>query len=63
VIKRPLALADMEMMFRCHVRHGPRAEPKHLTPVGPMDAKDAALLETPKIKAMLSDSAEGEGTV
>jgi hypothetical protein len=63
VIKRPFALADMEMMFRRHVRHGPRAEPKHLTPVGPMDAKDAALLETPKIKAMLSDNGEGERTV
>jgi hypothetical protein len=63
VIKRPFALGDMEMMFRRHVRHGPRAEPKHLTRVGPMDAKDAALLETPKIKTMLSDSAEGERTV
>jgi FAD/FMN-containing dehydrogenase len=60
MIKRPFALGDMETMFRRHVRHGPRVNPQHLTPVGPMDAKDAALLETPKIKAMLSDSSAGE---
>jgi hypothetical protein len=36
--------------------------PWHLTPVGPLDAKDAALLQTPKIKAMLSDEAASEST-
>lgn len=63
VLKRPFALSDMEMMFRRHVRHGPRVEPRHLSRVGPMDAKDAALLETPKIKAKLSDSVEGDSMV
>lgn len=55
VVQRRFALGDMEMMFRRHVRHGPRVEPEHLTPVGPLSANDNALLETPRIKAILSD--------
>ena len=62
VVKRRFPLIDMERSFRRHVKHGSKVEPQHLVPVGPLSTKDAALLETPRIKGMLPNTEAGETT-
>jgi hypothetical protein len=62
VIKRQFPLVMMERAFRAHVRHEPRVEAEQGAPIGPFTAKDAAFLASPRIKAMLLDTATAEGT-